>query len=157
MSHLVIAGVTTWLQTLLDEAAHVVPGAHVTFARPGAVGGFPRIGVYLYGVELGEGESATLDLLYLVSFFGDDEQLHAQRLLASAVDRLNGGLRLEDAGAVAEKTPGAEDKTALAEALAGVTLAPEKLEVDALMRIWTAAADAPYAVSLAYRVRGVRV
>ncbi len=155
MSHLVIAGVTTWLQTLLDEAAHVVPGAHVTFARPGAVGGFPRIGVYLYGIE--PGESATLDLLYLVSFFGDDEQLHAQRLLANAVGRLNGGLRLEDAGAVAEKTPGAEDKNALAEALAGVTLEAEKLDVDALMRIWTAAADAPYAVSLAYRVRGVRV
>jgi hypothetical protein len=104
---LAIATVTATLQRLLQRAiAEDFPKAKITIVRPEASGNnTPKLGInlYLYHVspnlawqnsdlrtrrpkgELTKLAQAGLDLYYLMSFYGKEEESEAQRLLGVAV------------------------------------------------------------------------
>src|SRR5262249_12944870 len=108
---LAVATVTATLSQLIQAAVGTdVPGATVTRMRPESVAtGTPSttVNLYLYQVttntawrnadvptrrpngQLMQYPQVALELHYLLSFYGDEEQLEPQRLLGSAVRTLH--------------------------------------------------------------------
>lgn len=93
---------------------------------------------------------AALNLHYLVSFYGNEDQLQPQALLGSVARALHAEptlsrADLEDA-ATAVYLAGAD----LAEAVERVRLTPTKLEIDDLSKLWSMLHQTPFAVSMVY-------
>ena len=104
-NHLAIATVTATLSQIIGTAVSaVVPGADVTTLRPDAPqdnNRHTRVNLFLYQVTpnsawrnadlpsrrpdgtLSQRPQAALDLYYLITFYGDENQLEPQRLLGS--------------------------------------------------------------------------
>src|ERR1044072_3091914 len=103
-NYLAVATVTGTLQHVLSQAAAAVPGAKVSTARPGGAepaAREPAINVFLYQVTpnaayrncdlptrrangtLIQRPQAALTLHYLLSFYGDENNLEPQRLLGA--------------------------------------------------------------------------
>src|SRR5262249_17298547 len=110
-SYLAIATVTAALQQTLQQAVgNAVPNAKVGFSRPDSAGGgteSPLVNVFLYQVTpnaayrnvdlptrrpdgtLVDRPQAALDLHYLFTFHGNENQLEPQRLLGAVTSVLN--------------------------------------------------------------------
>ena len=98
---------------------------------------------------------AALDLHYLISFYGDESQLVAQRLLGAAVRSLYEEPVLSRADiAEAARQPHLAG-TDLGAAPQRVRFTPTQLDVDDLSRLWQMLAGSSFALSVMYQATAV--
>lgn len=179
---LAIAAVTATVRDLIDAALPrrsppPVGSATVTTLRPDRLAELPgpAVNLFLYGVSPNTGRGLTdlpahrpdgtvaqpplvaLDLHYLVSAYGTDEHLDAQRLLARAMLALARDPVLSPrlvAAALAHQARGDGlgflAEADLADQIEPVRLTPRMLTVDELARLWSVFGQAPYVLSVAY-------
>jgi Pvc16 N-terminal domain len=181
---LAIAAVTSTLRFILDralQATHPGPvgGAGVTTLRPDRLTDTtlvttPGINVYLYDVRpnhawnprdlptrredgsLMRRPTAALDLHYLLTCYGEDESLDAQRLLGRAVLALAvTPVLTRDVVSAAMTTYSSETETAfladadLADQVERVKVAPFTLTVEEMAKLW-GLFQTPHQLSLTY-------
>jgi Pvc16 N-terminal domain len=179
---LALAAVTASLRQLLQVAVSAdVPGAVVTSLRPDAVAGGPpvtQVNVYLYqvtpaaawrGADLptrrADGQvvlrpQVALVLHYLVSCYGDDNELQPQRLLGAVVRTLHARPILPREMIRALVTgadfPYLQDAD-LADAPELVRFTPVALTLEELSKLWSVFFQTPYALSVAYQASVVMI
>lgn len=94
---------------------------------------------------------ASLDLYYLISFYGDERELVAQRMLGSVVRVLHEvpslPVELIDEAARAPFLAG----TDLASSPLRVRFTPTKTDVDEMSKLWSTMIQTPFATSLTYQ------
>lgn len=172
-----IATVTATLQAILQAAVNKdVPGAQVMALRPSemAGGGAPTtaINLFLYQVAVNPHRAnddlptrrsggdaivrptAALDLYYLMSFYGDEKTLEAQRLLGSATAFLHGEPqipRAEIQKTVANASNAFLAGSDLADQPDVIRLAPTSLTFDELSRLWSVFLQTQYVLSTTFK------
>jgi Pvc16 N-terminal domain len=170
---LAIATVTATLRQLIQDSVEVdVPGAGVSTVSPNKAGGDPdttKINIFLYQVTtnsafrnvdlptrssdglLVQRPKVALDLHYLFSFYGNEEEFVPQRLLGSAVRTLHTTPQLP--------RPRIVQKTQELDFLAGVGLdqepelvkfTPIPLSLEELSKLWSVFPQTPYVLSIVY-------
>lgn len=178
---LAIATVTATLQRLLQGAVQRdVDGARVTTVRPNMIGnGTPESGVNLFlyhcdrNVALRNGEGlafrskaqattrqSSLDLYYMLSFYGNDTELEPQRLLGSVVRSLSDKASLTPdmlSDTVSDSTFTFLETSDLVHQEQQLTISPVDLDVEELSKIWSVFFQAPYLLSMAYKVMVVQI
>ena len=184
---LAVATVTAALHRLLQASAGAdVPGATVTTDRPetstnGASA--PVVNIYLYQVvpnvalrnadlptrrgsgELAQRPVAALDLHYLFTFSGADDELEPQRLLGSVVRTLHAQpfLTAQLIGAVktaATANPAVHPALAatdLADQVDRIKFVPLPMNLEELSKLWSVFFQTPYALSVAYQASVVLI
>jgi hypothetical protein len=175
-NHLAIATATEAIaQIVRDAAGAVVPGTEVTTGSPDRAARdarTARVNVFLYQVApnaalrnsdlptrnadgaLVRRAQAAVDLFYLVSFYGKDEHLVAQQLLALTVGALHGRAVIgpvDVARAIAAVPGNFLDGSDLAAARETLTLSSLSLSLEEMARLWSTMLQVPYALSVAYR------
>jgi hypothetical protein len=175
-NYLAVATTTeTIAQVIRDAVSPVIPGAEVTTDRPDKAAkdsAAARVNVYLYQVgpnpalrnadlplrradgTLESRPRTALDLYYLISFYGRDEQLVSQQLLGltAASLHLHAMLSREDVLRAIRAAPGGFlDGSNLAEQTESIKISPHTLTVEDLSRLWTMF-QVPYTVSASYQV-----
>jgi hypothetical protein len=171
---LAIAAVSATLRRILNDAVSAdVPGSTVTTARPdGGAGGAPVTGVNLFLYQVmanAAGRNAdlptrrddgtvvqrpreALDLHYLLSFTGRENELEPQRLLGSVARTLH-------AQPVLSRQSIQSTKAAVAFLAASdldgdielVRFTPLSLSLEELSKLWSVFFQVPYALSVAYQ------
>lgn len=177
-NHLAIATVTATLQRLLQSVVQRdVDGARVTTLKPNSIGNStPESGVNLFLYKINhnsalrntdrasfrsrKGEAirrqSSLDLFYMLSAYGNDTELEPQRLIGSVVRTLSDKTVLTHEmvnHAIADATY--LNDSDLATQTQQITIDPVDLDTDELSKIWSTFFQAPYSLSLAYRVMAV--
>jgi len=177
---LAIATVTAGLQRLLQAAVDAdVPGSTVWTDRPEVRegnSGDPGVNVFLYAVvpngalrdadlptrdssgRVVQRPQAALDLHYLLSFYGSDDDLEPQRLLGSVVRTLHAEPILSppivDAVVTAATGHPPIDPflatTDLADSPELVRFTPLALSLEDMSKLWSVFFQTPYALSVAY-------
>ncbi len=180
---LAIATVTAALKELLySNAIKDVDGADVLTMQPDnaakAAGGNPRINLYLYQVTpnaawrnadlqtrradgtLYQRSLAALDLHYMISFYGDETELVAHRLLGSVVRTLHAEPQLtrERIRTTIDNpsfssflmAPGKEPSN-LADQVELVKFSPMHLSLEEFAKIWSVMYQISYVLSVAYQ------
>jgi hypothetical protein len=175
-NHLAIATITATLQRTLQAVVQVdVEGARTTTVRPSDIGnGTPETGVniFLYQVITNPAlnnidatpfrskgtptkRQAALDLYYMLSFYGNDNELIPQRLLGSVVRTLNDRRTITQD--MIRST--CEDTTFtflrdsnLADQIQQMSIVPLDLNLEDLSKTWTVFFQTPYVLSIAYKV-----
>lgn len=173
-NYLAIATVTTALKKLLQAGiSQDVPGAQITTVRPDVAGGNISgacINLFLYHAmpnaawrnadlrtrrpkgELVKHGQASLDLYYLLTFYGNEQRLEPQRLMGSAVQTLVDQPHLtqpmiqETVGS----TPDLADSS-LGDQMQMVRFFPAEITTEELSRIWSVFFQIPYSLSFAYQ------
>ena len=176
-NHLAIATVTATLQRLLQGAIQRdVDGARVTTLKPNNIGSStPESGINMFLYQVAHNSAlrnsdtaafrskkgpirrhSSLDLYYMLSAYGNDTELEPQRLLGSIVRVLSDKTVL---------TPemidtAIEDATFLAESdlthhPQQITINPVLMDMDELSKIWSTFFQAPYSLSMVYKVTAV--
>ena len=179
-NHLAIATVTAALAQLVRDATQsAVPGSDVLLGRPEAPAGsaaLARARLYLYQVSHNAGlrnadlpgrnaagdlvkrPAAALNLHYLVSFYGDENTLEPQRMLAAVARDLHGQPGLTRAmirNAAASQLE--LNDSDLADALEQVKFTPLDLSMDEWTKLWSVFFQTPHAPSLAYQASVVLI
>jgi hypothetical protein len=179
-NHLAIATVTAALRQVINDAVTpIVSGAHVTHVRPG---GDPEltpktgVNVFLYGVtpnaarrnadlptrradgQVVQRPAAALDLHYLISCYGDDNELETQRMLGAVVRELHSRptlsrQALRDVTGESTWLAGSD----VAEATEAVRFTPVLLNLEELSKLWSVLFQTPYALSAAYQASVVLI
>ncbi len=181
-NHLAIATVTAVLQRMLQTGvADDVSGALVTTLRPDTPGsGMPDVGVniFLYQASpnpawrnadlrtrrpkenLIKHAQAGLDLYYLLSFYGNEQELEPQRLLGSAIRTL------VDQPILTPEIIRSVTESSSFRFLAGSTLdeqvqmvqfIPVPMTSEELSRIWSIFFQMPYILSFAFQATAVLI
>ncbi len=173
-NYLAIATVTAALKKMLQEGiSQDVPGAQITTVRPDAAGGNISgacVNLFLYHAmpnaawrnadlrtrrpkgELVKHSQASLDLYYLLTFYGNEQRLEPQRLMGSAVQTLVDQPQLtppmiqETVGSTADLA----DST-LGDQMQMVRFFPAEITTEELSRIWSVFFQIPYSLSFAYQ------
>lgn len=175
---LAIATVTTALAQLVRTAAQSsVPGADVTTERPDTTPvAQARVRLYLYQVSpnaalrnhdlparqadgtLVKRPVAAVDLHYLLAFYGNDNELEAQRMLGAVVRDLHAKpvLRREMIANAVSSQPFLTASN-LADAFEQVKLTPLPMTLEELAKIWSVFFQTPYALSVAYQATAVLI
>ena len=175
-NHLAIATVTTTLQRLLQQSVQVsVDGASVTTSRPDGSGGVPDTGVnlYLYHLkrngafsngdhpgrqrrgELGKQNQLSIDLYYLISFYGNDADMEPHRLLGSTLELLADQRTLETSlirDTINDPSFPILEQSDLAEQVEQIRLEFMPISTDELSKVWSVFLQTPYALSVVYKV-----
>lgn len=176
-NHLAIATVTATLQRLLQSAIQGdVDGARVTTLKPNIIGSStPESGVNLflyqvtYNAALRNGDTAafrakkgparrqsSLDLHYMISAYGNDTELEPQRLLGSVVRTLSDKTILTaDMIEAAIADAAFLTYSNLADQTQSLTINPVEIDTDELSKIWSTFFQAPYSLSVVYKVVAV--
>lgn len=178
---LAVATVTAALGRLIQSAAGAdVPGATVTTDRPGAStngSSSPTVNIYLYQVspnaslrnadlptrtsrgDLEHRPVAALDLHYLFTFSGAEDEFEPQRLLGSVVRTLHAQPLLTSSVIDAVKTAATASPpvhpslagTDLRDQVERVRLVPLPMNLEELSKLWSVFFQTPYALSVAYQ------
>ncbi|WP_204150142.1 DUF4255 domain-containing protein [Leptolyngbya sp. CCY15150] len=175
-NYLAIATVTAALQRILQEGIRDdVPGATVTTVRPdvpSAATQAASINVYLYQAtpnptwrnadlrtrrpkgDLVKHGQAGLDLHYLLTFYGNEQELEPQRLLGSAIRTLVDQPILSHE--MIQETIERSNllflqNSTLVEQVQFVKFIPSAITTEELSRIWSVFFQIPYALSFAYQ------
>jgi len=169
---LAIATVTTALaQIVRDAAQSIVDGADVITGRPTSSSGPVHcIHLFLYQITFNGAmrnndlparasngtliarPAAALDLHYLLTAYGNDSELEAQRMLGAVVRDLRARPVLTRAmiqNAI-ESQPFLSGSD-LADAVETVKFTPENLSIEDMSRFWSVFYQTPYALSVGYR------
>jgi hypothetical protein len=174
-NYLAVASVTETLAHVIREAVTpVIPGVLVSTTRPDRAGkdAAPRVNVFLYQASpnpalrnsdlpmrdasgrMVHAPRAPLDLHYLVTFYGHDEQLVPQQLLALTVSAVhaNAVLGPEVVVAALRAAPnGFLDRSDLAYQHQRVTVSPLALNLEELSKLWQVMFQVPYSLTIAYQ------
>lgn len=181
-NYLAIATVTGTLQHVLSSAAAVVPGAKVSTTRPdgaAAAAKDPAINIFLYQVmpnaayrnvdlptrrangQLVQRPQAALILHYLLSFYGDDNNLEPQRLLGAAVRQLHAQPLLTHQNIIQTLANPPYDTllatSNLADQVDLVRFTPLGLSLEELSKVWSIFFQSPYVLSVAYQGSAVLI
>jgi hypothetical protein len=178
-NHLAIATVTATLARLLQTAAAAaVPAADVRAGRPVNEAGIPPTRVYLYLYEVvpnaamrnadlptrnGNGDvvrrpQIALDLRYLISFSGNDEELEPQRMLGSVTRTLHARPLIThemidevilDLDFLAESN--------LGDQVDRVKVVPLGLSLEEMTKLWSVFLQVPHLLSIAYQASVVLI
>jgi hypothetical protein len=159
----------------------VVPGAKVSTTRPdGAAPAAkdPAINIFLYQVmpnaayrnadlptrrangQLVQRPQAALILHYLLSFYGDENNLEPQRLLGAAVRQLHAEPLLTHQDIADVGNPPYDTLLAtsnLADQLDLVRFTPLGLSLEELSKVWSIFFQSPYVLSVAYQGSAVLI
>ncbi|MEB3358277.1 MAG: DUF4255 domain-containing protein [Synechococcales bacterium] len=181
-NHLSIATVTAALQKIIQESIQTdVPGARVTTVRPDNSGSNVLevgVNVFLYQVtpnpawrnadlhtrrpkgELVKHGQAGLDLHYLMTFYGNEQELEPQRLLGSTVRALVDQPTLTPetirATLISPNLSYLANST-LDDQVQSVKFIPSSITTEDLSRIWSIFFQTPYSLSLAYQGTAVLI
>lgn len=180
-NYLAVATITATLQRILQASVQEdVDGARVTTLPPRQIGnGTPETGInlFLYHVTRNPAFSnsdtapfrskgtplkrqSALDLHYIVSFYGNESELEPQRLLGSVV-RIFSDRPIISLDIIQEtlNDPGFRFLTGadLVEQIQQFSICPMDLSVDDLSKIWSVFFQAPYFISLVYKVTVVTI
>ncbi|MEM9264310.1 MAG: DUF4255 domain-containing protein [Cyanobacteria bacterium P01_F01_bin.13] len=176
-NHLAIATVTATLQRLLQGAIQRdVDGARVTTLKPNSIGNStPESGInmFLYQVTYNSAlrnsdtaafrskkgpirRHSSLDLYYMLSAYGNDTELEPQRLLGSVVRALSDKtvLTREMIDAAIEDASFLRDSD-LTNHPQQITINPVDMDMDELSKVWSTFFQAPYSLSMVYKVMAV--
>lgn len=180
-NYLAVATVTASLQRSLQIAVQDdIEGARVTTVSPNEIGnGTPESGVnlFLYQVITNPAlqnmdatpfrsrgnptkRQAALDLYYMLSFYGNNVDLEPQRLLGSVVRTLNDQriIRQETIRAACrDSTLPFLQESNLADQVQQINIVPLDLNLEDLSKAWSVFFQAPYLLSVAYKVLVVLV
>ena len=179
-NYLAIATVTAALAQLVRDAVQsAVPGSDVVLGRPEAPpggGALARARLYLYQVSHNAGlrnadlpgrnaagdlvkrPTAALNLHYLVAFYGDENTLETQRMLAAVARELHTQPGLTRAAILNAAASQAElNDSDLADALEQVKFTPLDLSIDEWTKLWSVFFQTPHAPSLAYQASVVLI
>ena len=181
-NYLAIATVTGTLQHLLSNAAAAVPGAKVSTARPdGAAPAArdPGINIFLYQVmpnpayrnadlptrrangQLVQRPQAAFMLHYLLSFYGDENNLEPQRLLGATVRQLHAQPLLTQQDITQTLANPPYDTllatSNLADQVDLVRFTPLGLSLEELSKVWSIFFQSPYVLSVAYQASAVLI
>jgi hypothetical protein len=180
---LAIATVTAAFANLLtrliaEPGAALVPGARVTTLHPGAAAlleGGPLVNLHLFRVgqnsfvrnrpptHAADGRplaspSAVLDLDYMLTFFGNEAELEAQRLLGNVIAGLN-------AEPILDRTL-VQNTIAQTSSLAGSTLGDQPTPIrivamdlppEVMARLWSGFVNAPFHLTVFYTASAVEL
>lgn len=179
-NHLAIATVTATLGQIVHAAAQSsgVGGVSLKFGRPTAQSSATerKVHVYLYQIapntalrnsdtptrdaegRLTKRPQTALDLFYLISFYGDPDQLEPDRMLGATVRDLHAqplltGQRIADTVASRAALTGSD----LAAAIERVKLTPIGMTLDEMSRLWSVMTQTPHALSVAYQAAVVLI
>jgi Pvc16 N-terminal domain len=171
-----VATVTAILQRVLQSAVQAdVDGVRVTTIQPRNIGnGTPETGInlFLYHVTRNTAynnadvtplrvkgtpvkRQAALDLHYMISFYGNDTELEPQRLLGSVVRTLKDRPTISSElieQAIRDPTYRFLEGSNLADQLQQLTIVPMDMNLDDLSKVWSTFFQAPYLLSMAYKV-----
>lgn len=180
-NHLAIATVTATLQRLLQTAVqNDVEGARITTVSPSDVGkDTPDTGVnvFMYQVITNPAlhnidatpfrsrgmptrRQAALDMFYMLSFYGNNNELTPQRLLGSVVQTLNDKRVLTQdmiRDACQDSTLSFLSESNLADQVTQINVMPLDLTLEDLSKTWSVFFQTPYLLSVAYKVMVVMV
>lgn len=181
-NYLAIATVTETLRQFLQAAiSSLITGANATAVRPGLIGQSaltPAVGtnVFLYqvvpnaawrntdlpsrngGGDITHRPRAALDLHYLLSFYGKETDLEAQRLLGRVTQTLHSQpiltrKQVRDAVSSANFLAGSN----LAEEVEQVRVTPLSLSLEEMSKVWSVLFQTQYALSVAYQASVVLI
>jgi hypothetical protein len=174
---LAIATVTATLTDLLLAPAQTINGSakvNTGWPDPGVWTGSVGVNLFLYEIAPNaalanddlptrrpSGEAvcrpqAALELGYLLSFYGDEGQLEAQRILGKVVSFLHAYPVLDRAAitaAITARSTGIDNYLAgsnLDQQIESVRFVPRHVSIEELSRLWATFPQSAYAVSLAY-------
>jgi hypothetical protein len=171
-NYLAIATVSAALkQVLATPVSNAVNNASVHFGRPDAnPQQSPLVNIYLYQVTpnaayrngdlptrradgtLAQRPQAALDLHYLLTFQGDDEQLEPQRLLGAVVTALQNQPLLSAADITSAVTNfGFLAGSGLDSQVERVKFTPTALSLEEFSKLWSAFFQVEYRLSIAYQ------
>ena len=178
-NHLAIATVTAALgQVVHTSAQSAVGGVTLRFGRPVAQtagSAERRVHVCLYQVtphvalrnadlpsrrsdgQLVQRPQAALELHYLISFYGDDQLLEADRMLAAVARDMHARPQLS-AQNIADAIAGHATELGesdLAAAVERVRFMPVTLTLDDQSKLWSVMVQTPYALSMVYTASAV--
>ncbi|PSN10536.1 DUF4255 domain-containing protein [filamentous cyanobacterium CCT1] len=181
-NYLAIATVTAALQRLLQTSIrNDVPGANVTTLRPDnptAMSLSVGINVYLYQAtpnpawrnadlrtrrpkgDLIKHGQAGLDLHYLLTFYGNEQELEPQRLMGSAIKTLVDQPTLTQESireTIANSNLSFLARSTLDDQSQVVQFIPSSITTEDLSRIWSVFFQVPYALSFAYQGMAVLI
>jgi hypothetical protein len=177
-NYLAIATVTATLRDLVKTVAEeIIPGTEVTMGPPkGAEDSTPGINVYLYQVmpntalrnvdlptrrnngTLTQRPVTALDLYYLLSFYGKDNELEPQRLLGSVAEIVHRQpvLSLEMIRSTIASTSYLAGSN-LDQQVERVKLLPLPLNLEEFSKLWSAFFHTPYTLSVVYQASVVLI
>lgn len=175
-NYLAIAAVTATFQRILQAAIQEdVYGARVTTTRPSNLDSGPTetgVNIYLYLVTpnhtfrapdpisrrpmggMVKKQHISLDLQYLLSFYGNDADFEPQRLYGSTVKLLQDGLSIPSAvirETLTDPTLGILAGADLAEQIEPLRLEPTEISVENLSKVWSVFFQTPYVLSSTYK------
>ncbi|PYP84922.1 MAG: DUF4255 domain-containing protein [Candidatus Angelobacter sp. Gp1-AA117] len=177
-NHLAIATVTAALQELLQPAvSQAVGSAKVGFSRPDSSNQqTPLVNVYLYQVtpnpayrnadlptrrsdaSLAQRPQTALDLHYLFTFHGNDDQLEPQRLLGAVANTLNSQPLLSKQNIQSAITHNAFlAKSNLADQFERIRFSPTSLTLEEFSKLWSVFFQIEYSLSAAYQASVVLI
>lgn len=180
-NYLAVATVTATLQRILQEAVQQdVDGMQVTTLPPGQIGnGTPEVGINLFLYQVSRNPALTnadsptarskgnpakrqaaLDLYYVINLYGNETELEPQRLLGSVIRTFNDCSTLLPEGireTIADSRFRFLAESDLADQIQQVTINPEDLSLDDLSKVWSTFFQAPYRLSLTYKVTMVTI
>jgi hypothetical protein len=175
-NYLAVSTVTASLQRVLQSAVQEdIEGARVTTVRPNDIGsGTPESGVnlFLYQVIANSAlqnmdvtplrsrgnptkRQVALELYYMLSFYGNDGDLEPHRLLGSVVRTLNDQpiISTEIIRATCrDSTLPFLQVSNLADQIQQINIVPLNLNLEDLSKAWSVFFQAPYLLSLAYKI-----
>jgi hypothetical protein len=173
-NYLAIATVTAALQQILQgPVKSAVGGATVGFSRPDGTSGVnagPLVNVYLYQVTpnaayrnadlptrrsdgtVAQKPQAALDLHYLFTFHGNDDQLEPQRMLGAVASTLHNQPLLSTQNIQAAAIQfGFLAGSGLESQVERVKFTPTALSLDEFTKLWSAFFQVEYSLSAAYQ------
>lgn len=181
-NYLAIATVTAVLQQMLQtEVGRDVPGVQVTTVRPDSSGSTITgacINIYLYQAtpnpawrnadlrtrrpkgDLIKHSQAGLDLHYLFTFYGNEQELEPQRLMGSTIRALVDQPLLTEAmiaESIATTTIPTLADSSLGDQVQQVKFIPSTITTEDLSRIWSVFFQVPYSLSFAYQATAVLI
>jgi hypothetical protein len=180
-NYLAFATVTATIQRTLQIAVQGdVDGARITTVSPTEIGsGTPDTGVniFMYQVIMNPAlhnvdapplrtrgnpvkRQAAMDLYYIFSFYGNNNELIPQRLLGSTVQALNDQRVIPKElieEACADPTYSFLQDSNLTDQIQQISLLPLNLTLEDLSKTWAVFFQTPYVLSIAYKVLVVLV
>ncbi|MEX0269733.1 DUF4255 domain-containing protein [Leptolyngbyaceae cyanobacterium UHCC 1019] len=180
-NYLAIATVTATLQRILQAFVQEdVDGMRVTTLPPGQIGnGTPETGINLFLYQVSRNAAlkntdtlsnrtkgtpvkrqAVLDLHYMISFYGNETELEPQRLLGSVIRTFSDRPVLLP-NVIQETISDSSFRfladSDLADQIQQVTITPVDLSLDDLSKVWSTFFQAPYRLSVTYKVTMVTI
>ncbi len=179
-NYLAIATVTSALKNIIQAGiGKDLPGTLVTTFRPDTIATAQKerkVNVYMYQATpnkefnssnsssyklnkgITKGKAVCLDLYYIISFYGNEQELETQQLLGSTIKALVDRPTL-NAEVIEDTLFQAKflDNSTLGDQIQQIKFAPAMIEADGIVRIWSAMFQSPYTLSIIYQGKAVLI